>query len=118
MEWDQGGWLVVHLLSLTLHEDEGTVGRWLILARLGDEPALVAVVGQVAVVGGNGLELNLHLTFHGATDGEVILVLHGLEDDLLLDEVLVLVRADPGGASAQSWWVLLTIVVILDHVVI
>ena len=34
VEWDQGGWLVVHLLSLTLHEDEGTVGRWLVLARL------------------------------------------------------------------------------------
>ena len=41
--------MILHLL-LALHEDEGTIGRCLILARLRDEPSLALIVSDIAVI--------------------------------------------------------------------
>ena len=67
----------------------------------------------------NSLQLNLHLALHRAADGEVrVLLLENLKDDLLLDEVFVLIRADPGGSGAKSRRVLLVVVHLSDLVVL
>lgn len=109
--------MVVHLL-LALHENEGTVRGRLLLSGLRDEPTLLLVVSDVAVVGRDSLKLNLNLTFHGTADAEVVVTVDGLKDDLLLDEVLVLIRADPGGAGTESRRILLTFVRLLDNIVV
>jgi hypothetical protein len=108
--------VVLHLL-LALHEDEGSVRGDLVLSRLRDEPSLAAFVGDVAVVGRNGLELDLHLALHRATDREVWLLIKSLKDNLLLNKVLVLVRADPSGAGSESGRILLSFVGLFNHVV-
>lgn len=64
MDWDEVGWLVLGVLAGALHEDEGSVGRHLVLALFGDEPALLLGVGDVAVVSGNCFQLDLNLTLH------------------------------------------------------
>ena len=43
---------------------------------------------------------------------------HGLKDDLLLDEVLVLIGADPGGAGTKSRRILLVFMSLLHDVVV
>ena len=45
-------------------------------------------------------------------------MLHGLKNDLLLDEVLVLIGADPGGAGTESRWILLVLMSLFHDVVI
>ena len=46
------------------------------------------------------------------------LLLHGLKDDLLLDEVLVLIGTDPSGAGTESRRILLVLMSLLHDVVI
>ena len=71
------------------------------------------------MVGRHSLQLDLHFALHGTADREVwVLLLENLKDDLLLNEVLVLIRADPGGSSAKSRRVLLVIVHLSDLVVL
>jgi hypothetical protein len=43
------------------------------------------------VVGRHSLKFDLNLTLHGAADGEVVVAVDSLKDDLLLDQVLVLI---------------------------
>jgi len=113
---ERRGLMVLHLL-LALHEDESTIGGRLLLALFADEPTLLVVVGDVAVISRDSLQLDLHLALHGAADGKVVVAVDGLQNDLFLDEVLVLVRADPGGAGAQGGGILLVFVRLLDDVV-
>ena len=102
---------------MALHEDEGTVGGQFLFSTLRDGPTLFLVVLDVAVVSGNSLQLDLDLSLHGSSNREVV-GLVGLKDDLFLDEVLILVGADPSWTRSQSWWVLSTIVNIFFHAVI
>ena len=69
------------------------------------------------MVSRDSLKLDLNFTLHGATNREVLVALHGLQDDLLLDEVLVLVRADPSGTGSQGGRVLLIVISLLNDVV-
>jgi len=62
-----------HLL-VALHEHKSAIGRKLVLALLGDGPASVVVVRDLAVVSRHSLEFNLDLTLHGAANGELLLV--------------------------------------------
>lgn len=109
--------MVLHLL-LALHENEGTVRGWLLFASLRDEPTLLLVVGNVAVVGRDSLKLDLDFALHGASDAEVVVAVDSLEDNLLLDKILVLVAADPGWASTESGRVLLILVRLLNDIVV
>ena len=70
------------------------------------------------MVGRDSLKFYLHLTLHRATNREVRLLIKGLEYDLLLDKIFVLIRADPGGTSSQGGRILLTIVNLFDNIVV
>ena len=64
MERNQRGRLVVVHLLLALHEHECSIGRRLLLASLRDEPTLVVIVSDIAVVSRDSLEFNLDFTLH------------------------------------------------------
>ena len=64
VERNEGRRLMVLHLSLALHEDEGTVGGGLVLARFRDEPTLGSLISDVAVVSRYGLQLDLNFTLH------------------------------------------------------
>ena len=108
--------MVLHLL-LALHKDKGSIRRGLIFARLRNEPTLGLLISNVAMVGRDSLKLDLHFTSHGSADGEIVIAVDSLKDDLFLDQVLVLVGADPSGASAKSGRILLILVDLLNFVV-
>ena len=74
VEGDQVGGLVLGHLLVALHEHKSAIGRKLVLALLGDGPASVVVVRDLAVVSRHSLELDLDLTLHGAANGELLLV--------------------------------------------
>jgi len=99
---------------VALHEDEGTVRGKLVLSTLGDVPSLLLVVLDVAVVGRDSLELDLNLSLHGSSDGEVV-GLEGFKNNFLLDKVLVFIGADPGWASSEGRGIT---ILVLDGVVL
>jgi hypothetical protein len=109
MDGNQVRWLVFSILLGRLHEDEGAISGHLVLALFRDAPALLLGVGDVAVIGGNSLELDLNFALHGATNREVVLG-HCFKDDFLLDQVLIFIRADPGWAGSEGWRVLSRVV--------
>jgi hypothetical protein len=102
LERDQIGGLVLNHLGVTLHEDEGSIGGKLVFALLSNAPSLFRGVRQVAMVGRHCLQLDLDLTLHGATNGEVVLG-KSFKNDFLLDKVLIFVAGDPSRAGAKSW---------------
>jgi len=64
------------------------------------------LVSNLGVVSRDSLKFNLDHSLHGATDGVVLLVTGSFQDNFFLDEVLVLIRGDPGRSSTESRWIL------------
>lgn len=65
------------------------------------------------MVGGNGLQLDLDVALHGSTKGVDELLSIGVNVDLVLDVVDVLVGTDPRGPGSEMWEVFLIDVVLL-----
>jgi hypothetical protein len=101
VELDQVGGLVLGHLAVRLHEHEGPVAAQLVLPLLGDRPSLASVIVHTAVVSRYRLQLDHYLTLHRAPDAEEVLRVR-LKQDFLLDGVLGLVGADPGGSCAEG----------------
>lgn len=116
MEWNEGRRFVVGHLPVRLHEHERAIGGGLVLAALTNVPPFLLVIRYVAMVCRHSLQLDLNFTLQGPSNGEEVLLV-GFKDDLLLDQVLVFVAADPGGSSAQSRRILLIVIDLFDGVV-
>lgn len=106
MEGDQIRRLVLSNLTERLHEYESSIAGKFVLSLFSNEPSLVGLVSNLGVVSRDSLKFNLDHSLHGATDGVVLLVTGSFQDNFFLDEVLVLIRGDPGGSSTESRWIL------------
>jgi hypothetical protein len=115
VEGDQVWGLVFGHLSVGLHKDESTVGGELVFSFFADGPALSIVVRDGAVVSGDSLEFDLDFALGRATNWEEMLAV-SFKQDFLLNVVLGLITADPGGASTQCWGLLRSI--LLDSVIV
>jgi len=105
MEGDQIRRLVLSNLTERLHEYESSIAGKFVLSLFSNEPSLVGLVSNLGVVSRDSLKFNLDHSLHGATDGVILLVTGSFQDNFFLDEVLVLIRGDPGRSSTESRWI-------------
>ena len=117
MKWDQVRWFVIGHLLVAFHKDKGSVRRKFIFTTLRNVPSLFLIVLDVAMISRDSLQLDLDLSLHRSSYREVV-GLVGLKDNFFLNEVLVLIRADPSWAGSQSWRILATVNVFFNVVII
>lgn len=87
-----------------LQENVGSVGGLLVLTLFSDGPSLGVVVGDLAMVSGDGLQFDLNVSLHRSADRvDLFASVISIDVDLVLDVLNILFSTDPCWSCSEMW---------------